>query len=214
MPILVFLIVWVLDVSVATAHQGHEKGHETTIDEKSQTVFISKGGRSEINLSTLCQNINNTCDTNTIKIFVIPLEGVVIPRSNGSYLYQHGGTTTDNDIFSVQYRGIDNGKLQLFDVKIEIVAPTSSIELNTSSNSRVEHVGETIEIEYKISGTDYDHIHLSLNQETHVSLYSVVGTHKFENIPLGENIVTGVLANVDHTTIPSTYTEFRFVRAK
>ena len=175
---------------------------------------ISKGGNVAIDLASICKNTDSDCDVKTIVIHSSPNEGAVIERRDGLYLYQHGGVSSADDIFRVVYDTEAGSGGGGFDVRIKIGAPTAYIETLESSNASSSIDGDSFEISYKIEGTGYDHVHFSLNGGEHVSLYPVSGKYTFENLRIGKNIISGVLAKADHTIIPSSYVEIEVNRIR
>lgn len=164
---------------------------------------VVKGGRIELDLHAVCLEKNGSCHGTELSITSEPTEGVLFEqRTAGNWAYQHGGTSEIVDLFEVS-RVVDGELLLVIPVEIAIGKFSGNVDiLSPESGSRV--MGSEIVVTYQVSGEGFDHLHLQIGDEEHVSLKERKGTHKFKDVSNGPYIVSATLARRDHRTISST----------
>ena len=74
------------------------------------------------------------------------------------------------------------------DAQVSITSPFSAEVIN----------GTDVVVTYSVSGTDYDHLHLSMDGEGHNTIRDLTGTFTFTNVEAGEHTLTAQLVNSSH----------------
>lgn len=168
-----------------------------------KTVTIEKGQRVKLNIASVCEEFIEDCNTSNLSVVSNPKEGILFPLdAQSSAIYQHAGTSNivDEILFS-HTNSADH--VTLFSVVIEI-ENTSTKLMILSPASNFQTSKRFVTVSYKVTGNNFDHIHLSINDEEHSSIYGREGSYTFSNVPLGKNRIDASLAGKDHRQITGT----------
>jgi len=163
-----------------------------------QSVSVSRGDRTTIDLLWPCETMNAACDGASVEISAHPIEGVLFEvDESGKVDYQHGGASTDPDNFSYLISIIGHTEKLEASVSINVHLPDSRVHiLSPIPGATIQ--GDTVTVEYRITGDGHDHAHIQLNGEGHISIPDGSGSYQFTNVEPGSHSVTISLANSNH----------------
>lgn len=161
-------------------------------------VAVSKGDRIAIDLLWPCKADSIDCDAASVEISEHPVEGVLFEvDSSAAIEYQHGGASTQPDYFSYLVSNAQSTQKLTVDVTIEVKIPNAKVRiLSPLQGATIQ--GSSVTVEYRITGDGYDHAHIQLNGEGHISIQQESGSYQFTNIKPGAHSVTLSLANSRH----------------
>ncbi|MBS3803291.1 MAG: PQQ-dependent sugar dehydrogenase [Oleiphilaceae bacterium] len=142
-------------------------------------------------------------DESSLVIIDAPEFGVAeVDLSTGIVNYQHNGLSTEPDTFT--YRVSDSSGLSsnLASVSIEVTVPDDVINLDSPLDGDVVQ-GPSVTLNYTASGSNYDHVDISLDGQPHVSVFDGAGSYTFFDVLPGEHNISLSLVDKDHSPIPS-----------
>jgi len=200
-------VLLLVSMFLSVASFAHENFHTNLLSEKSiqdnhdqPYVLVGKGQRSDIDVLSLCKEILESCIGTELSIKRQPSEGVLFQHeSEGTWSYQHAGTSVKPDEFEVLRIGPESSKFS-FSVAVKVDSVVAKIELHEPADGSVTYGGKIL-ISYSAVGGGFDHIHLQLNEENHVSVYLNEGQYEFAGLENGTYVVSATLARSDHKTI-------------
>ncbi len=135
---------------------------------------------------------------NTVAVATQPSFGIVeVDTETGQITYRHGGASTSTDSFSYTVEDDAGNTSNAATVSIGVLTPDAMVSITSPS------VGETINstdvvVNYTVSGTDFDHLHLSLNGVGHNTITDLTGTFTFSGVEAGTHTLTAQLVNAAH----------------
>ena len=165
-------------------------------NEESDTIRITlvRGRLSELNFADFESEGRN------FEILQQPRNGVLRSSDqDGLFSYQHGGASNHSD--ELRYRFENAAQVTLSrtlimgfreaNAGVRILAPIPE--------SRVK--AGTIEVRYALSGSDYDHLHISLNHRNHNTIRDLTGSYLLEDVSVGTHHIHAQLVDAKHRPI-------------
>lgn len=194
--LLSLVVIYSADSLAHDQHEVHDSGH-------SRNLSLIKGQRVVIDLLSLCRELVDDCSADQIVIKKQPAEGVLFEmQDNGKWAYQHAGTSVNSDTFKVMVIQQDKSDTS-FSIIVEIDTERPKVTILEPSAGSFFTGGKIVVI-YTTIGNGFDHIHLKINDQNHVSLYAREGKYVFTGVAPGTYSVSAELARADHRVIPDT----------
>lgn|GEM_PF-3319491 len=198
------LVLLAFTNSVASAHDDHGATSESEVAQSS-TIPIRNGQRIELDLHALCLALSADCD-GMLHVITAAEQGLLLESSEPMKVrYQHAGVSMSPEslaVASVSETGDSHIVYHLVltptvsNAEFKIVSPIAG-EIVT--NGRIEFVATA-------QGSEIDHVHVSLTNDSHLSIpiANGVARYVFENIEAGQYQFTASLADDSHRVIPGT----------
>ena len=156
------------------------------------------GGEILIDVLSNDSDADGSLAANTVSIVTQPSFGIAeIDAATGSITYRHGGASTSTDSFSYTVEDDTGNTSNVATVSIGVLTPDAVVSITSPS------AGETINstdvvVTYTVSGTDFDHLHLSLDGAGHNTITDLTGTYTFSGVEAGSHTLTAQLVNASH----------------
>ena len=181
-------------------------------DTLEHSIEVGKGDRVVVDLLRPCKTASIDCDATDVTISAHPIEGVLFEVDNSAVVeYQHGGASDQPDYFSYLVSDVQSSEKRKVDVSITVRVPTAKVLiLSPAQGATIQ--GGAVTVEYRITGDGYDHAHIQLNGEGHISLAQGSKSYRFADVEPGVYRVTLSLANSRHKPLtgPGTTTSIEF----
>lgn len=165
---------------------------------QNDTVDVVQGNTVAINVLANDSDADGTLAASTVTIVQAPVNGVAtVDAATGIISYSHGGASTIPDSFT--YSVQDNAGLtsNTATVSVGVLIPNAVVNI-TSPYSGQTISGPTVVVTYQLSGTDYDHLHLSIDGLGHNTIRDLTGTFTFTDVAPGTHTITAQLVNSAH----------------
>ena len=165
-------------------------------------ITLVRGGLSELVLRDL------EAGASGFEILKPPTNGILRPSDQDGYFsYQHGGASAKPDEFVYQFQ---NAAQVTFSRKLILEFREASADIHILapiSGSKIR--AGRVEVRYSLSGTDYDHLHISLNHRNHNTIRELTGSYLLEDVPVGNHQIHAQLVDAKHRPIdlPTAHTE-------
>lgn len=163
-------------------------------------IVINNGERIKLDLIWPCTELEYVCSSESIAIKKNPDEGVLISGTDTVAHYQHGGTSLEPDHFSYVIQRLPSFDELTIRVHIEIkVSNAKAIIVSPVDGARM--TGSSVTVEYRITGTGYDHAHIQLNKQGHNAIPRHSSSYTFNDIKPGTHEILISLSNAQHRTL-------------
>jgi glucose/arabinose dehydrogenase len=159
---------------------------------------VVQGGQVVVNVLTNDLGGGGSLDPSSVVVMSNPAHGVVeVSDLTGAITYRHGGASTAADSFTYTVTNSLGQISNAASVAIGVLTPSAMVNI-TSPYSNQNVTGPNVVVTYSVAGTDFDHLHLSLNGQGHNTIYDMSGSYTFTNVPPGVHTVTAQLVNDSH----------------
>jgi glucose/arabinose dehydrogenase len=155
-----------------------------------------------VNIPVLANDTDDVAiDPASVEVVANPTAGVVaINAASGEVTYTHNGISLGSDSFT--YRVADSlGQfsppatvaitVNEVNATVGIVAPADNSVVSSSN----------VQVLYQLGGSDYDHLHLSLDGNGHVTITNLTGSFIFSGVTDGPHTITATLVSTGHQPV-------------
>lgn len=197
----------VLLSSIVSADSESRPGELASTSSHEYVAEIIKGARIELDLVAIFESSDNDCDAKSFELVSDVTEGLVLGiDEQGLLVYQHSGTDTQEEELIVRM-SCNVEKIRRITIKINEL--TARVFITSPTEGGV-YYGDSIVVDYQISGAGYNHLHLSVDHGEHVSIYGNKGRYEFKNIEPGRHVIEATLARDDHRELGVTRKVIQF----
>ncbi|MHC5112727.1 MAG: Ig-like domain-containing protein, partial [Planctomycetota bacterium] len=142
-----------------------------------------------------------TIDPTSVEVVQAPSDGVTnVDPVTGEVTYTHNGIALDEDSFT--YRVADTqGAFSLPATVTMTVQENNSSVTITVPQEGATVTSNDVTVFYQLSGTDYDHLHLSLDGNGHVTITDLTGNYTFLGVAEGLHSVIATLVSAGHQPV-------------
>lgn len=164
---------------------------------------VTLGGEVAINVLANDTGGGGSLDPSSVVVVGNPVHGVVeVDDVTGVITYRHGGASTTADSFAYTVANNLGQISNSANVAVGVVTPNASVSI-TSPSGNQSVVGSDVVVTYSIAGTDFDHLHLSLDGQGHNTILNPTGSYTFTSVTPGVHTVTAQLVNATHQPVPT-----------
>ncbi|SMF13427.1 Glucose/arabinose dehydrogenase, beta-propeller fold [Alteromonadaceae bacterium Bs31] len=166
------------------------------------SASLVQGGMIDINVLNNDSDSDGTLNIASVTIESDPAYGAVLVDANGVISYSHNGSSSTADSFTYTVEDTQGVVSNVATVTLSVSASDGSVSISSPL------AGETIEgteftVTYNLAGSDYDHVHLSLDDGAAVELGALSGSYTFTQVDAGIHAITAQLVNSSHQAIES-----------
>ena len=175
-----------------------ETGSSQPPQAQNDTVDVVQGSTVAINVLANDSDADGTLAASTVTIVQPPVNGVAtVDAATGTISYSHGGASTLPDSFTYTVQDDAGLTSNTATVSVGVLIPNATVNI-TSPYSGQTISSPTVVVTYQLSGTDYDHLHLSIDGLGHNTIRDLTGTFTFTDVAPGTHTVTAQLVNAAH----------------
>ena len=133
-----------------------------------------------------------------IELIKAPKQGVA-RLADGHLEYQHGGANLTADHLLVRWTGTEGAGINT-PIRLHFREVEAVIEITSPKTGDVFPVG-MLSVTYKLSGRDFDHLHIALNDEGHNTIRELSGQFDLQLDKPGSHQVSAQLVDAQHRAI-------------
>ncbi len=166
------------------------------------SAFVVQGNSVLIDVLSNDSDPEGAIDSSSVSIVQQPSLGIAsVNPTTGEINYQHGGASTQSDTFTYSFSDQAGVVSNTATVTITVGTPDATVQITSPAEGGLLQ-GPSLTINYTVSGTDYDHLHLSLDGAGHNTIMDLTGTYTFNNVSPGPHTVTATLVTAAHQPVP------------
>ncbi|TGD73950.1 PKD domain-containing protein [Mangrovimicrobium sediminis] len=168
-------------------------------DDPGASVLL--GGSVVIDVLANDSDADDGIDPSTLTITTQPASGAVqVNAATGAVTYYHGGVSLQADSFSYQVSDFSGQPSNTATVSIAVNQPDAQVQITLPAAGSVV-TGPDVVVNYVLSGSDYDHLHLSLDGVGHNTIRDLTGSFTFTDVAPGVHTITAQLVDAGHTPV-------------
>ncbi|WP_158078516.1 Ig-like domain-containing protein, partial [Microbulbifer mangrovi] len=165
---------------------------------QSDITDVVLGSETLIDVLSNDSDADGSLAVNTVTLVTQPSFGIAeVDTETGQITYRHGGASTSTDSFSYTVKDDAGNSSNIATVSIGVLTPDAMVTITSPSDGETINSTDVV-VTYTVSGTDFDHLHLSLNGEGHNTITDLTGTYTFYGVEAGSHTLTAQLVNSTH----------------
>jgi len=140
-------------------------------------------------------------DPTSVEIVESPTDGIAVPGAiSGEITYTHNGVSLNSDSFT--YRVADS--LGQFSLPATVTISVNEVSATVAILAPLDNgivTNSDVQVLYQLDGADYDHLHLSLDGNSHVTIADLSGTYTFTGVTDGLHTIAASLVDAGHQPV-------------